>query len=84
MVANCEWKNVMNGNNSCYFPGPCKEEMHLPNWQNVIPNDCTTLLPFIMDLVHYDPIIEFLQNTPMDGKFYRRSFNEWHTGRLEQ
>ena len=31
MVDDCEWKNVMNGNNSYYFPAPWKEEMELPN-----------------------------------------------------
>ena len=27
MVDDCEWKNVLNGNNSCYFPKPWKGEM---------------------------------------------------------
>ena len=36
MVDDCEWKNVMNGNNSCYFPAPWKGEMQLPNPRNVI------------------------------------------------
>ena len=38
MVDDCEWKNVMNGNNSCFFLVPWKEKMHLPNWKNVVLN----------------------------------------------
>ena len=53
MIDDYEWKNVMNKNNSYYFPIPWKEEMQLPNPQNVIPDVCIALLPFIMDLVHY-------------------------------
>ena len=83
MVNDCEWKNVMNGNNSCYFSAPWKGEMLLPNPRNVIRNICTALLPFIMDLVHFDSIAELLQNTPMDGKFCRRSLSEWHSSRVE-
>ena len=44
----------------------------------------TALLPFIMDLIYYDSVVEFLQNTPMDGKFCRRSLSEWHSSRVEQ
>ena len=83
MVDDCEWKNVLNGNNSCYFPKPWKGEMQLPNPHNVIPGICIALLPFIMDLVHFDSVVEFLQSTPMDGKFRRRSLNEWHYSRVE-
>ena len=61
MVDDCEWKNVMNENSSCYFMVLSKGETYLSNRQNVIPNICTTLLPFInMDLVHYDFITKFL------------------------
>ena len=60
MVDDCEWKNITNGNIFCYFLAPWKGEMQLPNLQNVIPDICTTLLPFIMDLVHFDSIVEFL------------------------
>ena len=84
MVDDCEWKNVLNGNNSCYFPKPWKGEMQLPNPRNVIPDVCIALLPFIMDLVHFDSVAEFLQSTPMDGKFHRRSLSEWHSSRVEQ
>ena len=84
MVDDCEWKNVLNGNNSCYFPKPWKGEMQLPNPWNVIPDVCIALLPFIMDLVHFDSVAEFLQSTPMDGKFRRRSLSEWHSSRVEQ
>ena len=83
MVDNCEWKNVMNGNNSCYFPASWKREMQLPNPQNVIPNVCIALLPCIMDLVHFDFVAKFFQNTPMEGKFHRRSLSEWHFNRVE-
>ena len=83
MVDHCDWKNVMNGNISCYFPKPWKGEIQLPNPQNVIPDVCIALLPFIMDLVHFDSVAEFLQNTPMDGKFRRRSLSEWHSSRVE-
>ena len=83
MVDDCEWKNVLNGNNSCYFPKPWKGEMQLPNPRNVIPDVCIAQLPFIMDLVHFDCVAEFLQNTPMDGKFCRRSLSEWHSSRVE-
>ena len=58
--------------------------MQLPNPQNVIPDVYTTLLPFIMDLVHFHSVAEFLQNTPMDGKFCRRLLTEWHSSRVEQ
>jgi hypothetical protein len=84
MVDDCEWKNVMNGNHSCYFPTPWKGEMHLPNPRNVIPDVGTALLPFIMDLVHYDSVTEFLQKTPMDGELCRRSLRQWYTSRVEQ
>ena len=84
MVDDCEWKNVMNGNNSCYFLALWKEEMQLPKPQNVIPNVYIALLPFIMDLVHFDSIAEFLQSTPIDGKFRRKSLTEWHSSRIEQ
>ena len=84
MVDDCEWKNVLNGNNSYYFPKPWKEKMQLPNPRNVIPDVCIALLPFIMDLVHFDSVAEFLQSTPMDGKFCRRSLSEWHSSRVEQ
>ena len=57
--------------------------MELPNPQNVILDVCIALLLFIMDLVHFDSIAEFLQNTPMDGKFRRRSFSEWPSSRVE-
>ena len=60
MVDDCEWKNVMNGNNSCYSPIPWKGEMQLLNPQNVILDFYTALLPFIMDLVHFDFVVEFL------------------------
>ena len=60
MVDDYEWKNVMNGNNSCYFPAPWKGEMQLPNLRNVILDVCIALLPFIMDLVHFDSVAEFL------------------------
>ena len=83
MVNDCEWKNVWNGNKSCYFPQPWKGEMQLPNPRNVIPDVCIALLPFIMDLVHFDFVAEFLQSTPMDGKFRRRSLSEWHSSRVE-
>ena len=63
MVDDCEWKNVMNRNNSYYFPVPWKGEMQLPNLQNVILDVSIALLPLIMDLVHNDSIAEFLQNT---------------------
>ena len=76
MVDDCKWKNVMNGNNSYYFLVPWQGEMHLSNPQNVILDVYTALLPFIMDLVHYDSITKFLQNTPMDGRFCRRSLSE--------
>ena len=79
MVDDGEWKNVVNGNRSCYFPKPWKGEMNLPNPQNVILDICTALLPFIMGLVHYDSVPEFLQNTPMDGKFRRRLLSDWHS-----
>ena len=82
IVDDCEWKNVMNGNNPSYFPAPWKGEMQLLNPQNVIPNVYTALLPFNMDLVHYDSIVEFLQNTSIDGKFCR-SLSEWHSNRVE-
>ena len=84
MVDDCEWKNVLNGNNSCYFPKHWKGEMQLPNPRNVIPDVCIALLPFIMDLVHFDSVAEFLESTPMDGKFRRRSLSEWHSSRVEQ
>ena len=84
MVDDCEWKNVLNGNNSCYFPKPWKGEMQLPNPRNIILDLCIALLPFIMDLVHFDSVAEFLQSTPMDGKFCRRSLSEWHSSRVEQ
>ena len=58
--------------------------MQLPNPQNVIPDVCTTLFPFIMDLIHFHSVVEFLQNTPMDGKFRRRSLSERHSSRVEQ
>ena len=58
--------------------------MQLPNPRNVIPDVCIALLPFIMDLVHFDSVAEFLQSTPMDGKFHRRSLSEWHSSRVEQ
>ena len=74
----------MNGNNSCYFLALWKEEMQLSNPQDVIPDVCTALLPFIMDLVHFHSVAEFFQNTPMDGKFRRRSLREWHSSRIEQ
>ena len=58
--------------------------MQLPNPRNVIPDICIALLPFIMDLVHFDSVAEILQNTPiMDGKFRRRSLSEWHSSRVE-
>ena len=50
-------------------------------WKNVLNG---ALLPFIMDLVHFDSVAEFLQSTPMDGKFRRRSLSEWHFSRVEQ
>ena len=84
MVDDCKWKNEMNGKNTYYFLVPWKEKLYLSNQQNIILEVCTTLLSFIMDLIHYDSIIEFLQNTPMDGKFCRRLLNEWHTSRLKQ
>ena len=58
--------------------------MHLPNPGNVIPDVCIALLPFIMDLVHFDSVAEFLQSTLMDRKFCRRSLSEWHSSRVEQ
>ena len=58
--------------------------MHLSNPQNVILDIYTALLPFIMDLVLYDFVIELLWNTPIDGKFWRNSLSKWHTNRVEQ
>ena len=83
MVDDYEWKNVMNGNNSYYFPKPWKGEMQLPKPCNVIPDVCIALLPFIMDLVHFYSVAEFLQSTPMDRKFRRRSLSAWHSSRVE-
>ena len=71
MVDDCKWKNVLNGNNSCYFLILWKGEMQLPNLQNFISNVCIALLSLTMDLVHYDSVAKFLQNTPMDEKFHR-------------
>ena len=84
MIDDCEWKNVMNENNSCYFLAPWKGEIQLPNPQNIIPDVYIALLPFIMDLVHYDSIAEFLQNTPMAEKFPRILLSKWHSNRVEQ
>ena len=57
--------------------------MQLPNPRNVIPDVYIALLPFIMDLVHFDSVAEFLENTSMDEKFRRRSLSEWHSSRVE-
>ena len=84
MVDDCEWKNIINRNMACYFSIPWRGEMHLLNQPNVIPNICTTLLPFILNLIHCGFVTKFLQNSPMDGNFFSRSLNKWHINRLEQ
>ena len=50
----------MNRNNSCYFLVSQKGEMQLSNLQNVISDVYIALLPFIMDLIHYDSLTKIL------------------------
>ena len=61
-----------------------REKCNLSNIKYVISDVYIALLPFIMDLVHYDSIIEFFQNISIDKKFHGRSLIEWHTNRLKQ